>query len=134
MEVRTSKHDLRQGLCFMFMVGNLQVTSMGSALDMSTGKEAAGDPKINMLDMQHREDKRPLVEGCKCFTCRCHSRAYIHHLLLVHEMTAQILLELHNTHQMLEWFACIRASIAESTFEKLKQSFVRRREALKLVK
>ena len=107
---------------------------MGSALDMSTAEEAAGDTKINMLDLQHREDKGPLVAGCACFTCKSHSRAYIHHLLLVHEMTAQILLELHNTHQMLEWFACIRASIARGTFNGLKERFVRRREVLEHLK
>lgn len=107
---------------------------MGFALDMSTCEEAAGDTKINLLDTKHKEDTRPLVEGCECFSCQSHTRAYIHHLLLVHEMTAQILLELHNTHQMLEFFACIRASIAEGTFEKLKHKFASRREVLRLGK
>ena len=111
-----------------------QVTSMGFALDMSTHEDAAGDTKINMLDTKYKEDMGPLIEGCACFSCRHHTRAYVHHLLLVHEMTAQILLELHNTHQMLEWFAGIQASIAKGTFQKLKQSFIRRREVLKLGK
>ena len=98
------------------------------------GEKATGATKLNMLDKQHKEDQRPLVQGCKCFACKNHTRAYVHHLLLVHEMTAQILLELHNTHQMLEWFARIRKSIAQGTFEKLRQDFTHLREDLKLGK
>jgi len=36
----------------------------------------------------------PLVEGCECFTCKNHYRAYIHHLLKCHEMTAWVLLQM----------------------------------------
>lgn len=42
-----------------------------------------------------RKDTTPIVEGCSCYTCQNHTRAYINHLLNVHEMLAQILLEMY---------------------------------------
>ena len=37
-----------------------------------------------------------LVEGCECFTCVRHTRGYINHLLITHELLAPTLLMLHN--------------------------------------
>lgn len=93
--------------------------------------EPVQDTKLNMLDVRFKEDTGPLVKGCQCFTCRNHSRAYVHHLHIVHEMTAQILLELHNIHQLLAWFTSAREAIAQGTFERLKQKLTMSREALK---
>ena len=60
-----------------------------------------------------RRDTRPLVEGCNCHACQNHHRAYIHHLLIAHEMLADVLLHVHNTHHMLDFFGEVRACIAE---------------------
>lgn len=36
-------------------------------------------------------DRRPLLEGCECAACSGrHSRAYIHHLLLAHEILGEV--------------------------------------------
>ena len=108
----------------------LQVTAAGFALDLgSAAQQALGDKKMNMLDARHKEDREPLVQDCLCFTCRNHTRAYVHHLLLVHEMTAQILLELHNVHQLLQWFASIRTAISSGSFAKLRQQDFAREQA-----
>lgn len=42
----------------------------------------------------YRKDTSRLVDSCNCFTCQNHTRAYLNHLLNVHEMLAQILLEM----------------------------------------
>jgi queuine tRNA-ribosyltransferase len=42
------------------------------------------------------EDEAPLVEGCPCPACREHSRAYVHYLTRLEELTAVRLLALHN--------------------------------------
>lgn len=42
-----------------------------------------------------RKDISPIVENCNCYTCQNHTKAYINHLLNVHEMLAQILLEMY---------------------------------------
>lgn len=79
-----------------------------------------------------RMDKGPLVQGCSCFTCQNHSRAYIHHLLQTHEMLAGVLLEMHNTHWWLQFFAAIREAIQQGNLQQYLQWFKRRRELLQL--
>ncbi|MDT8341594.1 MAG: hypothetical protein RQ751_08785, partial [Longimicrobiales bacterium] len=40
----------------------------------------AGGP-VNLRNARHRDDPRPLAEGCACPACRGYSRAYLHHLV-----------------------------------------------------
>lgn len=47
------------------------------------------------LTLFFRKDTSPIVENCNCYTCQNHTKAYINHLLNVHEMLAQILLEMY---------------------------------------
>jgi tRNA-guanine family transglycosylase len=61
---------------------NLQKGSLGETLDLNQA--------------QFKRDARPLVEGCPCEACKSHTRAYIHHLLTCSEMTANLLLTVHN--------------------------------------
>ncbi|GLT28733.1 hypothetical protein SLA2020_036420 [Shorea laevis] len=83
--------------------------------------------KINLRATVYRKDTRPIVEGCSCYTCQNHSRAYINHLLNVHEMLAQILLEIHNTHHFLGFFKAIREAIKVGKFEEFEHKFVQAR-------
>lgn len=50
------------------------------------------DMTMNLRDLKYELDTAPLVEGCKCLTCKDHTRAYIHHLLNTKEMTGDVLL------------------------------------------
>lgn len=87
--------------------------------------------KINLRATVYKKDNSPIVEDCKCYTCRNHTKAYINHLLNVHEMLASILLEIHNTHHYLGFFGLIRKAIKDGEFEQLRTRFVEgRREHL----
>ncbi|KAK5832411.1 hypothetical protein PVK06_016213 [Gossypium arboreum] len=89
--------------------------------------DVGSDPrKINLRATVFRKDTTPIVEGCTCYTCRNHTRAYINHLLNVHEMLAQILLEIHNTHHFLGFFRLIRDAINAGQFEEFRREFVQR--------
>ncbi|TYI28881.1 hypothetical protein ES332_A05G275900v1 [Gossypium tomentosum] len=89
--------------------------------------DVGSDPrKINLRASVFRKDTTPIVEGCTCYTCRNHTRAYINHLLNVHEMLAQILLEIHNTHHFLGFFRLIRDAINAGRFEEFRREFVQR--------
>nr|DAD20080.1 TPA_asm: hypothetical protein HUJ06_021543 [Nelumbo nucifera] len=57
-------------------------------------KIGSDNAKINLRATIYRKDTSPIVDGCSCYTCQNHTRAYINHLLNVHEMLAQILLEM----------------------------------------
>ncbi|XP_044511231.1 queuine tRNA-ribosyltransferase accessory subunit 2-like isoform X1 [Mangifera indica] len=92
----------------------------------STDKGSDGT-KINLKATLYRKDSTPILEGCSCYTCMNHTKAYINHLLNVHEMLAQILLEIHNTHHYLGFFHSIREAIKEGKFEQFQKKFVQSR-------
>ncbi|KAL3621579.1 hypothetical protein CASFOL_036491 [Castilleja foliolosa] len=83
--------------------------------------------KINLKATIYRKDTSPIIEGCKCYTCQNHTKAYINHLFNVHEMLAQILLEIHNTHHYIGFFHAIREAIKGGTFEEFCRNFVEKR-------
>ncbi|XP_052202464.1 uncharacterized protein LOC127808121 isoform X2 [Diospyros lotus] len=95
---------------------NFQLSNIGSDIT-----------KINLKATVYRKDTSPLVDGCSCYTCQNHTKAYINHLLNVHEMLAQILLEIHNTHHYLGFFRVIREAIKEGSFQQYQQKFVESR-------
>ena len=89
-----------------FTAGGM-ITSMsdlGIALDftLDPGEKREADGKTplgrDMFKEENAEDMNALVVGCECFTCTHHHRAYIHHLLKCHEMTAWVLLQMYIPH------------------------------------
>ncbi|CAG8433866.1 7003_t:CDS:2 [Diversispora eburnea] len=56
--------------------------------DDDTGKSLL----LYLHDEKYKTDFRPLLSSCKCYACRNHTRAYIHHLLKTREMLATVLL------------------------------------------
>ncbi len=67
---------------------------------------------LDLASPENLASLAPLVEGCECYTCTRHHRAYLHHLLNAGEMLAWTLLQIHNHHVMNEFFSGIRASLA----------------------
>ncbi|KAF9216106.1 Queuine tRNA-ribosyltransferase subunit qtrtd1 [Podila verticillata] len=75
---------------------------------------------INLWDDEHGDKFVPLLDGCECYACKDsrHTRAYINHLLKTHEMLATVLLMSHNMHQYSKFFASVRETIEDDTFQK----------------
>lgn len=73
---------------------------------------------VDMWDTTHAVDVSPLSKGCLCYACTNHHRAYIQHLLAAKEMLGWVLLQIHNHHVMDLFFAGIRASILQDTFDE----------------
>ncbi|KAL7625733.1 hypothetical protein AAE478_004956 [Parahypoxylon ruwenzoriense] len=80
---------------------------------------------IDMWSKEHRVALKPLAEGCECYTCSRHHRAYVQHLLNAKEMLGWTLLQIHNHHILSEFFKGIRAALAiePSTFERDCEAF-----------
>jgi queuine tRNA-ribosyltransferase subunit QTRTD1 len=78
---------------------------------------------IDMWSPSHATDLSPLVQGCQCYTCTKHHRAYLRHLLSAKEMLAWTLLQIHNHHIIDGFFSGIRESITNGTFEEGVQAF-----------
>lgn len=77
----------------------------------------------NMWSPTHATDLSTLSENCKCFTCQNHHRAYLNHLLNAKEMLAWTLLQIHNHHVLDNFFAGVRESIKNGTFEQDAEAF-----------
>ena len=71
---------------------------------------------IDMWAKDHATDISPFREGCSCYACKTHHRAYIHHLFNAKEMLAWVLLQIHNHHIIDAFFAGIRESISQGSF------------------
>eukprot|EP00898_Chlorokybus_atmophyticus_P000671 jgi/Chlat1/1604/Chrsp125S01869 len=103
-------------------------TSHGSENNLAAGVSSGSDAaKINLRSITHRRDDSPVLPGCTCYTCKRHSRAYLHHLLNTHEMLAEVLLGIHNYHHFLQFFNCARQAVVEQRFEDFKAAFATQR-------
>ncbi len=71
-----------------------------------------------------KADFRPIEEGCECFACRQFTRAYVRHLLNVHEILGLRLVSIHNSHMYLKLMADVRAHIAAGTFGEFHREFM----------
>ena len=78
---------------------------------------------IDMWSPTHSTSLSPLYPNCTCYTCTHHHRAYLQHLLNAKEMLGWVLLQLHNHHTMDEFFAGVRASIKQNSFEEDRTAF-----------
>lgn len=132
-EVATPRAVLRQianGVDVITMPFVSVVTDAGIALDFTFpgSKQIPETPLslgIDLWSTSHATDLSPLREGCTCYACTDHHRAYLQHLLAAKEMLGWVLLQIHNHHVIDQFFAAIRSSIAAGTFEKDVDTFTR---------
>lgn len=73
------------------------------------------------LPPRYQGDFRPLVEGCGCYCCKNHQRAYLHHLLVTNELLAGVLLMIHNTAHYHGFFSALREAVANDKLDILKR-------------
>ncbi|MFI3301044.1 MAG: tRNA guanosine(34) transglycosylase Tgt [Candidatus Gastranaerophilales bacterium] len=73
--------------------------------------------KKNIKNKEFEEDAGPLVEGCDCYACKNHSRAYIRHLWRCGESTAATLLSIHNSKFLIDFSQQARHAILNDEFE-----------------
>ena len=78
---------------------------------------------IDMWSTTFATDTSPLCEGCRCYACTNHHRAYLQHLLSANEMLGWVLLQIHNHYVMDEFFSDIRRSIEAGLFDEHRKVF-----------
>ncbi|XP_051538822.1 queuine tRNA-ribosyltransferase accessory subunit 2-like [Myxocyprinus asiaticus] len=84
--------------------------------------------EMNLKDKRYQDDFRPLVEGCGCYCCKKHMRAYVHHLLVTNELLGGVLLMLHNMAHYLGFFSALRDAIANDRLQDFKNRLLPCRE------
>ena len=78
---------------------------------------------INIRNARHREDHRPLEEGCDCPLCKNYTRAYIHHLQKCNEVLAVMLLTWHNIRYYQRLMQGLRDAIENETLKEFVENF-----------
>jgi queuine tRNA-ribosyltransferase len=82
--------------------------------------------RINLRNAAHREDERPIDEGCGCSACRRFSRAYLRHLVTSEEVLALRLLSMHNVHFLIALMRRAREAIRAGTFDAWSREWLAR--------
>jgi queuine tRNA-ribosyltransferase len=80
--------------------------------------------RINIRNASFERDVAPIEDGCECYTCRFHSRAYLRHLFKEGELLAYRLATIHNVHFLLQLMRDIRAAISTGHFSAFKEQFL----------
>ncbi|KAM6900209.1 queuine tRNA-ribosyltransferase accessory subunit 2 isoform 2-T2 [Xenentodon cancila] len=122
-------------LCFSF---DISADPERAVLELNEEKHTAGEThlkrdlncdvqtqmtgfEMNLKDKRYQDDFRPLVEGCGCYCCKNHQRAYLHHLLVTNELLAGVLLIIHNTSHYQSFFTALREALATDKLDLLKK-------------
>lgn len=84
------------------------------------------DGRINIKNAKYAKDFTPFESDCDCECCKNYTRAYLHHLFKVDEITAKVLASIHNEHFVVKTVDNIRKSLISGTFNDYKKEFLTR--------
>lgn len=87
------------------------------------GAAFSGEGRLAIKSARFATDAKPLDEECLCYTCKNHSRAYLHHLVRIKEMTAGTLLSIHNIHFLINIARQCRQAIIEGRFQQVFEEY-----------
>jgi queuine tRNA-ribosyltransferase len=82
------------------------------------------DGRFNVTAAVNRRTFEPIDPDCSCYTCVNYTRAYLHHLFKAKEMLSCTLATIHNEHFIVGLVDRIRQSIADGTFDELREDFL----------
>ena len=88
-----------------------------------TGQAFTAAGVVNLRNARHRDDPRPLEQGCACPACRNYCRAYLHHVVRSSEIIASMLLTWHNLHYYQTLMQGLRDAIAAGRLAGFVQDF-----------
>ena len=80
--------------------------------------------RVNVRGLKYRDNFRPIMENCDCYTCKNYTAAYICHLLHAKESLAGTLLSIHNERFIIKLVDDIRASLKNDTFYEFRDRFL----------
>jgi len=110
------------------IVGAVQrgIDMMDCVLPSRSGRTGQGwTPRgsVNLRNARHRDDPRPLDEGCTCPACQKYSRAYLHHVVRSDEIIGSMLLTWHNLHYYQQLMQGLRDAIAAESLDAFVAHF-----------
>ena len=81
-----------------------------------------GQGRVIIKHARYKDDEGPLDPGCRCYTCRSYSRAYLRHLFQSGEILYAMLATRHNIRRYLDIMRGIRQAIISKTFPEYLRS------------
>lgn len=88
-----------------------------------TGMCFFSEGRLRIKNSCYRDDFTPIDPACRCYTCSNFSRAYIRHLFMAREITATILMTIHNIFYYLKLCRDIRKAILKNAFKQFQDDF-----------
>jgi queuine tRNA-ribosyltransferase len=88
------------------------------------GTAFSHEGRLNLRNARFSADMKPLDEQCHCHTCQSYTRAYLRHLVVAKEMTAAVLLSIHNLHFLLDLTRQARAAILSGTYKSFLDTWL----------
>ena len=80
--------------------------------------------RLNIRNARFERDGAPIESGCRCYTCRHFSRAYLRHLFKAQELLAYRLASIHNVHFLLRLMREVRTAISDGRFSTFRGEFL----------
>lgn len=90
-----------------------------------SGGRANNKFRYRILNIDFKNDKKPLDKHCGCYVCKHFSRAYIRHLFKAEELLAYTLATYHNLWFFANLMREIQESIMKNKFKELKKRWMR---------
>lgn len=72
--------------------------------------------RISLRTSKYAKDFGPLEDDCGCFTCKFHTKAYLHHLFRAKEQAGGTLLSIHNINHLIRQAVECRQAILSGKF------------------
>jgi queuine tRNA-ribosyltransferase len=83
---------------------------------------------MNICNSRFKTDTQPIEDGCRCYTCRNYSRAYLRHLYMAKELLAYRLNTIHNIYFYTSFVKRMRDAIIRDAFDEFRKEFYRKIE------
>ena len=80
--------------------------------------------RVSIKSARYRTEKKPIEEGCDCYTCKNYSAAYVHHLARTEEHLYYRLGTIHNLRFMLRLAGQLREAIIAGTYPAFRDDFL----------
>lgn len=80
--------------------------------------------RINLLNARWARDERPIEQGCDCYTCAHHTRAYLRHLFRAEESLGARLATIHNVRFLIRLMEGARLAILENRYAEYQERFL----------
>jgi len=90
------------------------------------GRVYTADGWYNVDTLPSKRSFSPVEEGCDCYTCTHHTRAYLHHLARANELLYYTLTTIHNERFHVRLVDDIRLAIEAGDFEAFRDDFLGR--------